>query len=97
MSRKPISAQKKYVGSKLLLFFLTNRFLLRIRGEKAISVTSNFNIFREELQDWAEGDNDKYQQLIDSGGEGRVSVTRNQSFGRVLQQVQQLWRSLSGP
>ena len=47
-----------------------------------------------KLQDSAEGGNDKYQQLIDSDGEGRVSFARNQSFGRVLQQ---LWRSLSGP
>ena len=77
--------------------FFNEQISAQNKGKKAISVTSNFNIFREELQDWAEGDNDKYQQLIDSGGEGRVSVTRNQSFGRVLQQVQQLWRSLSGP
>ena len=77
--------------------FFNEQISAQSKGEKTISVTSNFNIFREELQDWAEGDNDKYQQLIDSGGEGRVSVTRNQSFGRVLQQVQQLWRSLSGP
>ena len=87
--------------------------MLRVRGKKAISIISNFNIFREEggpehkrsfikwkivylvnLQAWAEGDNDKYQQLIDSDGEGRVSAARNQSFGRILQQ---LWRSLSGP
>ena len=51
-------------------------------------------VYLVNLQDWAEGDNDKYQQLIDSDGEGRVSVARNQSFGRVLQQ---LWRSLSCP
>ena len=73
--------------------FFNEQISAQNKGEKN-SVTSNFDIFREELQDWAEGDNDKYQQLIDSGGEGRVSVTRNQSFGRVLQQ---LWRSLSGP